>query len=280
MKKFLITVFILALLSLSVFVAGWTPLYVPRGSIGIVTSKTGGVDPSPVVPGEFAWHWERLIPTNARTISFAINPATKEITVTGELPDASRYSAYLGGTDDFSWEVSVSITAKVLPSTLPGLVSERAITDQTSLDAWVDTAMQKLAEGAVRSVARATIVSSLSDGAAEWNADSMGQVIAERLRGTQEGLAIASASVTPRKIPDLSLYASAVRTRALYEKKQEELLARTADRESDEAFAEYLQTERLTRLGEVLTKYPILIDYLAVMKSEESEAFKKLRPYR
>lgn len=280
MKKFLITVFILALLSLSVFVLGWTPLYVPRGSIGIMTSKTGGVDAHPIVPGEFAWHWERLIPTNARTLSFIANPVTKEITVTGELPDAARYATYLGGKDDFSWEVSVSITAKVLPSTLPDLVGNEAITDQLSLDSWVDSAMQKLAEGAVRSVVRASIASSLSDSEATRNTDSIGADVAERLSGAQEGLAIVSTSVTPRRMPDLSLYASAVRARALYEKKQEELLARTASKEADEAFAEYLQTERLTRLGEVLTKYPILIDYLAVMKSEESEAFKKLRSYR
>ena len=85
MKKFLLALFILAVFSGFVFYIGWTEIKVNPDEIGVVISKTGGLDPEPVINGEFSWHWEFLLPTNAKIKTFSLKPLNVTKSVSGEL---------------------------------------------------------------------------------------------------------------------------------------------------------------------------------------------------
>ena len=50
--------------------------------------------------------------------------------------------------------------------------------------------------------------------------------------------------------------------------------------QADAAASETLRLERLERLGELLTKYPILIDYFAVTREGSDGAIKTLKSLR
>ena len=93
MKKFLACVFILAVFTGAVFYVGWTQFRVKPDTIGIVVSKTSGVDEKPVLNGEFAWHWQFLLPTNATLKTFHIKPYSTQKTISGTLPSGEAYAS-------------------------------------------------------------------------------------------------------------------------------------------------------------------------------------------
>ncbi|MBN2874062.1 MAG: hypothetical protein JXM71_03115, partial [Spirochaetales bacterium] len=68
MRRFVLSLSILMVLSVSVFLVGWVSLRVPAGSYAVYSSKTGGVDTRVVAPGEFWWNAGMLLPTNVRLI--------------------------------------------------------------------------------------------------------------------------------------------------------------------------------------------------------------------
>ena len=112
MKKFLACVFILAIFTGIVFYAGWTQFRVKPDTIGVVVSKTSGVDSKPVLNGEFAWHWQFLLPTNATLKSFQIKPVNIQKSVSGCLPSGEAYASIYGaqGLFDYSFTFDISLT--------------------------------------------------------------------------------------------------------------------------------------------------------------------------
>ena len=62
-----------------------------------------------------------------------------------------------------------------------------------------------------------------------------------------------------------------------YQQRRSSLLTQTAAEEARDSVSEYLQIERFARWGEVLTKYPILIDFLAVSRDDAAQAFKAVK---
>ena len=67
-----------------VFFTGWTQIKVKPDTIGIVQSKTGGINQKPVIPGQFSWHKEFLIPTNAEINKFKNQPFNTTKTISGK----------------------------------------------------------------------------------------------------------------------------------------------------------------------------------------------------
>ena len=70
MKKFFLSLFIIILFAGAVFFIGWGQFAVPAGSYGVMVSKTSGISEKTIVPGEFCWFWERLLPTNVSMRTF------------------------------------------------------------------------------------------------------------------------------------------------------------------------------------------------------------------
>jgi hypothetical protein len=276
--KHKIAVVLIVAAAACVFFSGWIQFAIPAGKYGVLVSKTGGVNPHPVVPAHFRWQWERLLPTNSKILTFDLTPKTATGTATGTLPSGVLYGKMLEGTPDFSWKIIVSLSGKVSPEKLPVLVRENGIKSQQELDQWTAAQMRILADEAGTQVitdllSKPENVAKIASGAETVSA----LISAKLLQHNGKGMDIIDCTVTDAEIPDMALYAVAEKTYAEYQKARNDLFARTAAAEASSAVSEYLQIERFSRWGELLTKYPILIDFFAVAKDESSEAFKAVR---
>lgn len=281
MKKNRVTVLLLLIFSATVFYVGWIQFSVPAGKYGVLVSKTGGVDPDPVLPARFRWQWERLIPTNSEIYVFDLVPVSCTVSAEGTLPSGTLYSGMFEGNPDFSWKIALNISGRPKASALPDLVGRLNIKDQAGLEGWTKERLQAVADASGRSAIAAAMANP-----GEWATVSADPAkLAERIASdfSPEKLPdIEVLSIKPEmlRFPDFSLYALAAKTYEEYQTRRSSLLAKTAASEADSSVSEYLQIERFARWGEVLTKYPILIDFLAVARDDSAEAFKAVRNLR
>ena len=146
MKKFSISLFILLVFSALVFFIGWTQFKVKAESVGVVISKTSGVDPLPVENGKFSWHWQFLLPTNASLRTFEIKPVNTTKTVSGELPSGNMYSSIFNSSDNFSYSFSFSISITISPQAIVELVKLNKITNTEDLHEYLENAADKIAQ--------------------------------------------------------------------------------------------------------------------------------------
>lgn len=278
MKKIIATTIVILIAASAIFFVGWIQFWVPTGMHGVMISKTGGVDPRPVEPGKFRWQWERLIPTNAKLATFDLAPVETAATVEGALPSAALYGAMLEGKPDFSWSFSVATTARLLPSALPSLVKAQTVKDQASLREYLDKRIaQATGDGARR------IVGDLQADPARFRAlandrSALAALFLATLNGqTGDGIEFVGAEVKNARFPDFALYTLASGTYASYQERKTETMTAVAKAQASASVADFLEIERFQALGEVLTRYPILIDYLAVTGEGSLEAFKTIR---
>lgn len=279
MKKFLLSVFIILLFSGTLFFFGWIQFAVPAGTYGVLISKTGGINTRPVVPAQFRWQWERLIPTNTELLVFSLPPITYKLDSEGTLPSGEIYSGMLEGRPDFSWKTSLNITYKLKPEMLPVLVNTYAIRTQEALESWTSAEISRIAtESCNKVVAGALNQEGTSPGAdPSLFLETLKKELAAEAGTNFE---IISVTVDQLKTPDLSLYTTAARAYASYQQQRTTLIANAASQEAEDSVSEYLQIERFSRLGEVLTRYPILIDFLAVSQDDAESAFKAVKTLR
>lgn len=146
MKKFLACVFILAIFAGAVFYIGWTQFKVRADSVGVVISKTNGIEKNPVKNGEFSWYWQFLLPTNATIKKFSIKPLNVTKNISGELPSGAIYSTVYSSADNFSYSFDFSISVTVAPEMLPDLIEKNVITDNEDLAAYLNNAADSLAQ--------------------------------------------------------------------------------------------------------------------------------------
>ncbi len=146
MKKFLISLFILAVFSGVVFYLGWAQFKVKPGQVGIVVSKTDGVDENPVINGKYCWYWQFLLPSNAKLKCFELNPLSCEKTVKGSLPSGQIYTSMFTGADSFDYSFTFSISLSLSPENIVNLYRENKISDQGDLEKYLSSAADTLAQ--------------------------------------------------------------------------------------------------------------------------------------
>jgi hypothetical protein len=278
MKKIVVFFVILLVLTVTVFFAGWVQFSVPPQKYGVLVSRTGGVNPAPIVPARFRWQWEKLIPTNASILVFDLSPFTTSVSAEGILPSGEIYSKMLEGNPDFSWTINLKVTARVHSVVLPDLVSRLHIKNQSDLDTWTKEKINSLVEKSGR-----TFISDAMKSPQDYNGmNSDPAQLSEKIRqllsaNTNNEIDLISVTADRIKFPDLSLYAVAEKTYLDYQDRRNKLLEQASATEARDSVSEYLQIERFARWGEVLTKYPVLIDFLAVARTDSAEAFKAIK---
>jgi hypothetical protein len=262
MKKFFFTLFLLLVLGGVVFMFGWAQFKVPPGYYGIISSKTHGVDPKPVKSGEFRWIWYKLIPTNVEINIFHLDPVKFSINSSSTLPSGDNYAYFAGLTSvNFSWEFKAEGSFNINPDSLVNIVSTFNIKDQVSLDALLREKAQSIENLILR-----TFSSSETDSVRLENIMS-GKNDAElekEIAVLHPEIQDFSITVQSAKFPDFILYRE---VRFLYEdylKKQRELVTAGFGKRAENHYAMQLQFEELERYGELLTKFPVLLEYLAL----------------
>lgn len=203
MKKFLACVFILAVFSGVVFYFGWTQFRVKPDTIGIVVSKTNGIDDKPVLNGEFAWHWQFLLPTNATLKSFQIKPVNSKKTITGTLPSGDAYASIYGAEGLFNYSFTFDISLTVSPEAVVELMKLNKITDDADLAAYLEGAAGTLAQHA------ANFILSKAQDNPDFRVESLRRE--EILRGIQiykdfPEIDVSVFSIQSSKLPDFKMY--------------------------------------------------------------------------
>ncbi|MDR2144764.1 MAG: hypothetical protein LBP29_10390 [Treponema sp.] len=262
MKKVL-TILILLGIAVAVFFLGWAQLDVPPGSYGVIRSKTHGTDPNVVQSGEFRWIWYKLIPGNTVVQVYTLPDFGAPIELKGRGPSGEVDSAKAGRRSDFSYELKGAFSCSLRPEALPGLVERRNMASQEDLNAYAAKLSPEIASHIRQKLwAYAEDERFLERIRTSGSAPELGQELEAAFSET-ENLAIRLEIVN---FPDFALYREA---RALYEDytaSQRRVLSSGLSRAAEETISVKRRFDELTLYGELLTKYPILLNYLALEK--------------
>ncbi|MCL2007987.1 MAG: hypothetical protein FWG77_07865 [Treponema sp.] len=261
MKKFLLFLLFLIILGAAGFFLGWAHLTVPTGSYGVMRSKTHGLDTQVIRDGEFRWLWYKLIPTNVDISVFTISPVRRSFRSTGSLSSGQIYAQSAGINANFTWEVAGEIRFTLRPELLPEIASREDIND----DAGLRTAEENIALR-IENLLIQRIRAYAED---EQRMESMVMTASlpaltreiESLFPEIENLVC---TINVVRFPDFSLYRS---LRSLYEdflSHQSQILSQDLAFEAERRINTRLRLEELAQYGELLTRFPILLEYMAL----------------
>jgi len=265
MKKFLFFLVVLIALGGTVFFLGWAHLTVPPGSYGVMRSKTHGLDSETIRDGEFRWLWYKLIPTNVEVSVYTIGQVKRSFRNSGTLPSGQVYVSLAGIEADFSWEVAGEFVFSLRPELLPEITARELISDDAGL---------RVAEEDIAARIESLILDRLRTYADNEDEARLESLI---LTGTLPDLnreierafpQIENLSCTIRTVryPDFELYRSVKGLYREYIQQQSAMLNPAVINEAERRMDSRARIDELTRYGELLTRYPILMEYLALEK--------------
>jgi hypothetical protein len=263
MKKVLVTLVFLLLIGGAAFFLGWAQFGVPPGSWGVLRSKTHGTDPEPIREGRIRWVWYKLIPSNVTVTVFKLDNQTVPLEVSGTLPSGDVYSALAGLKADFSYRFSLSLSFRLRGESLPALAGRENLLDQEDLDRYITRL-----SGEMENRARTLLLSYGENEKSLEEARSAGTIRAleTELQKAFPDTENISCTVKTLDFPDFILYGE---LRNLY---RDYLAAQRDDMRGEigllaaETLRGRRRFEELSNYGELLTKYPLLLQYLALEK--------------
>ncbi|MBQ3837708.1 MAG: hypothetical protein IJS51_05070 [Treponema sp.] len=243
-----------------VFYTGWTQFKVPSGNVGIVVSKTSGVNLNPVTHDKFSWTWEFLLPTNAKVVSFSPKTENFQKSVSGLLPSGKEYAKVFNGGADFSFAFDFSIDAKASVENICDLLKSGDIQNQEDLDKLLNRAAENFANLAAQKILSAALSPS---GADFVQAQELAQKEMDDFSSSQNSkVSIQSVTLKKYSVPDIALYKSAALAYEDYSKIMGESAAKNAQKEAEENSRFKTTMQKMERLGETLKKYPELSDMI------------------
>ena len=278
LRKLVIITLIVLACAASVFFFGWTQFSVPAGKYGVMLSKSGGYYPQAIMPGNFTWRWERIVPTNAQILVFDLTPRQVNYMADGTLPSADRYAKVLNTKDDFSWAFGIEALVTLKPEQLVSIVRKDTIQTQEALESYIDSHIR-----AVLQTIMYRAVSQLVDNPYEYQQVKTDyhtlseKIKAELIKTAGQDFSIEAVTLTKLAIPDIHTYKIAEQAYNHYEQQREMLLAETAAKEAQYAASEQFQIDRLTKWGDFLAKYPHIIELIAVAQQDSKAALNALK---
>jgi hypothetical protein len=260
MRKFFITILVLVIIAGALLFFGWAQLGIPPDGYGVVRSKTHGLYPHLVQPGEFRWIWYKLIPTNTETTVLRLNSVNHEFTVKRSLPSGRIYSTFAGIEDDFSWEIDAALSFSIRPDAVIPLFKENAVGSQEDL-----TRYEKDIAGQIEGFILRRIEQ-------EDNLEQIEALLknAENPRFEREilnqfpTLHNCSLAVKSVNFPDFALYRQ---TKGLFENYlalQKEYISGNIREKAKSRIDSIIRFDELELYGALLTKYPILLEFLTI----------------
>jgi hypothetical protein len=264
MRKFFIVFFILLALGGTGFFFGWVQLAVPPGFYGVMRSKTHGLDRTLIREGEFRWVWYKLIPANTDIQVYRPLPVERRMNYRGTLPSAGVYAAFSGIDVDFSYEFAAILSFSIGPESLVPLIEKRNITGQDELNAYANSLageIESFVQGRIRHIGEDSgeLALILETGSSPK--------LEEEIRQAFPQTAELSCRVEALRFPDFGLYS---RLRSLYTDyidSQREYIARIRTESSARHMGFQFRIDELSRYGDLLTRYPMLLEYLKLESS-------------
>jgi len=245
---------------------GWVQFSVPPGQYGIINSKTHGIDQQLVKSGEFRWVWYKLIPTNVKISVYNLEYKKFPIKFNNTLPSGDTYSYFAGLTNaDFTWNLQGEIGFNINPDMLISLASYNNFTDQESFNLYLLNISKNIENIILHSLSSTAEDSERLENLMGGAKDTLieDEIYAKFPEITNFSLVIKSA-----KYPDFILYRQ---LRLLYNEylaKQRDSITLTFERRAENRIQTHLRFEELERYGELLSKYPGLMEYLELEKKQ------------
>jgi hypothetical protein len=266
MKKFLVTLLLLIIIAGLGLFFGWAQLGVPPDAYGIIRSKTHGIDDQLVKAGEFRWIWYKLIPTNVSTTVFRLNPVHHDFSAFNHLPSAMVYSAFAGIDESFSWEVRASFSFRLRPEALITLAAEQNIASQDDLSRYEKDIAEQIMGFILHRIDRENEFSrEIEDLLNKGDSPELVRAIEEKFPLiTNFSLAVKSA-----QFPNFALYKM---VKGLYEDYialQKDYISGDLREKAQNRVESSRRFDELEQYGALLTKYPILLEYMALEKVKE-----------
>ncbi len=277
-RKLIIVTLIVLACAAAVFFFGWTQFSVPAGKYGVMLSKSGGYYPQAIMPGNFTWQWERIVPTNAQILVFDLTPRQVNYTADGLLPSADLYSKVLNTKENFSWSFGMDALVTLKPGQLVSIVEKNTIQTQEALELYIDSHIQAMLQTIMY-----RYVSELIDNPYEYQQIKTDyHILSEKIKGelaktAGQDFSVEAVTLTKLTIPDIHTYKIAEQAYNTYEQQREMLLAETAAKEAQYSASEQFQIDRLTKWGDFLAKYPHIIELIAVAQQDSKAALNALK---
>jgi len=262
MKKFFISFFILLVLGGVCFFFGWVQFQVPPGQYGVIYSKTHGVSQKPVHSGEFRWVWFRLIPTNVKIAVFDLEYKKFPLFFYSILPSGKAYASFTGLTNtDFSWNLHGETAFKIKPEALAQLSVLHNLKEQEDLNQYMKRTAREIEQKILSAL---SVISSLEDSTRiEKIMSGITDVQMEQeIMDSFPEIDDFSFTIQSAVIPDFALYNQ---LRLIYQEfldKQREYITFEFAKRAEKQIESQLKINELEKYGELLTKYPILLDYM------------------
>jgi len=262
MKK-IVTLILLLAAGGTVFFLGWAQYDVPAGSYGVLRSKTHGTSGELIREGRVQWVWYKLIPSNVTITVFSINEITFSIDFSGVLPSGDVYSAMAGLKTDFSYSFSVIVSFRIKSESLPALAGRENLLSQADLDAYCSRL-----SGEIENHIRIMLWAYGNDEKILKEAQATGTIQAMEggLAAGFPDVEFTSLSVRTLEYPDYLLYDEVRQLYRDYLFAQRTDLRNEAKQMSVDNIKKRKRLDELADYGELLSKYPILLQYLALEK--------------
>ncbi len=261
MKQVLASFFIILIAAVVVFLIGWVQFDIKPGECGVMVSKTSGTLEKALLPGSFAWRWEKLLPTNASILKFSMEPHTSVQSYTGSLPGSDLYAKMLESSPDFSYELEIAVQLSPTAEGLVSLVEKNEISSKEDLDTYLENKAMVISKAVADSIlpdldaapSRSYYHPKALD---KSSLDALAKSAADDL----ETVTLNSIEITKSRLPDMDSY---VKTKELYENYKleiEESLKERASQYADEIHEGEKSITMLEKYAELLKKYPQLKD--------------------
>lgn len=259
MKGFAVLLVFLLVAAAAVFYFGWIQIRIPPEGYAVIFSRTDGWEDEVIEPGTFVWRWQRLVPTNLTLYVFEPRHHRTSVRLTGSLPSADAIEAILDGAVSFPYEVRLIVQTRIRAQKLPGLARDRDLRPE-QLDEFYDEIDARISR-----VALEAVMALIESDPQRLSLSESYETIVDRVTARVESAlgVLEVMAVTPERIdlPDLALYhrsrelaAGVLEARAAAFREAAERLA-AEDAAADRDFA------LLERYGEVLERYPVLLEY-------------------
>jgi len=239
---------------------GWVQFSVPPGKYGVVSSKTHGLDLKPVKSGEFRWIWYKVIPTNVKISIFSLDQNVYPINFNSSLPSGNAYASFVGISNaDFSWNLHGEISFALDPDMLVPIASQNNLSNQEELDSYLKNKAKNIEILLLRLLSSSGNDSTRLELLMSGNQDPQ---LEKEISVNFPEINDFSIKIYTAKYPDFVLYRQ---IRQIYEdflKSQREYISSSFGKMAESHIQTQLRFEELERYGDMLTRYPILLDYM------------------
>lgn len=267
MKKAIVILLLLIILAGTGFGFGYVPLRLEAGSRAVMFTKTSGWHAQPYQAGEFAWAWELLIPTNAILYVFPDEARQVRVESSSLLPSADLYSRFLEGEpsleDRIDLQVSYRVSAEGLTELAPAGLRPQGLED------WYADTDDQLEGLVLRIITR--VIENFAESSGSLNPADVAEEITEELADRRPEIELLSVVVNELSLSDIELYREGRDIyMAVQEARREALITAAQDLAESQATSDQ-RLGNLEQYGQLLSDYPVLLDYLEIAAQNDSD---------